>query len=47
MTNPLQFGSADRSVQKTGRVGPVTGEADSTGSPAVRQWLAGDRLAIL
>ena len=47
MTNPLQFGSADRSVQKTGRVGPVTGEADSTGSPAVRQWLAGDRLAYL
>lgn len=47
MTNPLQFGSADRSVQKTGQVGPVTGEADSTGSPAVRQWLAGDRLAYL
>ena len=47
MTNPLHFGSADRSVQKTGQGGPVPGEADSPASPATRQWLIGDRLAYL
>ena len=47
MTNPLHFGSADRSVQKTGQVNPVLAETDATNSPAVRQWLAGDRLAYL
>ena len=37
---------ADRSVQKQG--GWVRGrEKHSTGSPVVRQWLAGDRLAYL
>ena len=47
MTNPLHFGSADHSVQKTGQGAAVSGQVKTPAAPAARQWWVGDRLAYL